>query len=51
LDTESIDGNFERTSSGSQLFATGRLLFNLLAATAEFETELRSERQLLISTS
>lgn len=26
--------------------ATGRLLFNMLAAIAEFETELRSERQL-----
>lgn len=26
--------------------ATGRLLFNMLAASAEFETELRSERQL-----
>ena len=26
--------------------ATGRLLFNMLGAIAEFETEIRSERQL-----
>ncbi len=35
-----IDQNIDTSS------ATGRLLFNMLAAIAEFETELRSERQL-----
>jgi DNA invertase Pin-like site-specific DNA recombinase len=35
-----IDQNIDTSS------ATGRLLFNMLAAIAEFETELRSERQI-----
>jgi DNA invertase Pin-like site-specific DNA recombinase len=35
-----IDQNIDTSST------TGRLLFNMLAAIAEFETELRSERQL-----
>jgi DNA invertase Pin-like site-specific DNA recombinase len=39
VDLQMLDQNIDTTS------ATGRLLFNMLGAIAQFETEIRAERQ------